>query len=584
MAESPDRSASKHDSSDPTVGTRVSAEQAPGTRIEISNLTVQVGDRCLLDDASTVFESSDITLILGCSGVGKSILLRILAGLISPAGETIRYDGSIRFLRHARSDRAADASTSDGRLNSGADHDQASHSEASQQVAVVFQNFALLDELTPLQNVRMAIDHTHRHHQSRNQNLRSNRTEVPNAAELLQELGVPTDRPTAVLSGGQRQRLAIARAIATNADVILYDEPTSGLDVRTARHVAQLIQQTQQRHQRTSIIVTHDYESLQKIAGRIILFDHLARTLTDIPRSEWHRLGELLGDPPPVTTAKAADPPSFGKVAITVLKRIATATGQTIEELALLPWALLPLWRSVRWGLRYTRHYLTLVAGPSACAYIAVSGMIIGFVAQDFIFRYLPFRQFTEPLLTENLLHATGFSLFRFLVPILSTILISARSGAAVAADVGSKVYGNQLDAMKTIGVVPERILRTPILYAFLIGTPLLSLLSYAVASVTAASAFLLTHQDAGIAFWDAHFHRYLKQSDSFFYEGTDWLILKLLTCGVGIALISWRCGISPKQSGPDISRGVTQTILWATLFTLAVHFAFSLLEFQAPT
>ncbi len=210
--------------------------------------------------------------------------------------------------------------------------------------------------------------------------------------------------------------------------------------------------------------------------------------------------------------------------------------------------------------------------------------MIIGFVAQDFIFRYLPFRQYTEPLLIENLLHATGFSLYRFLVPILCTILIAARSGAAVAADVGSKVYGNQFDAMKTIGMDPWRSVRTPILYAFLIGTPFLTFLSYGVASVTSAVAFLATHAEEGIAFWDAHFHKELRLPATMFYKGTGWLIAKLLTCAVGIALISWKCGASPKQSAPDISKGVTQTILWSTLFTLMTHFVFSLLEFKAPT
>ncbi|MCP4507028.1 MAG: sulfate ABC transporter ATP-binding protein, partial [Fuerstiella sp.] len=161
--------------------------------------------------------------------------------------------------------------------------------------------------------------------------------------------------------------------------------------------------------------------------------------------------------------------------------------------------------------------------------------------------------------------------------------LIAARSGAAVAADVGSKVYGNQLDAMKTIGMDPLRSVRTPILYAFLVGTPLLTFLSYGVASVTSAVAFLSTHAREGVAFWDAHFHRELRLPASVFYKGTGWLVAKLLTCAVGIAMISWKCGASPKQSAPEISLGVTRTILWSTLFTLMVHFVFSFFEFKAP-
>lgn len=533
-----------------------------GTRIEIRSLDVHAGGRDLIRNTSADFAAGKVTLILGCSGVGKSILVRILAGLIESEHRTIKYSGRIRFV-------AADG-TEWGPGDSG-------HS-----VAVVFQSFALLDELSPLQNVRIALDHSCA---APTAGSGSRYIGDAGATSLLSELRVPTDRPTAVLSGGQKQRLAIARAIGMSSDVILYDEPTSGLDVRTASQVADLIRETQQRHQRTSVIVTHDYETLSRIADHIIVLDHHQQRLTEIPRSEWHRLAESMGDPP---LAEAAAHPDrgirdlAGRFGRTVNDAI-LATGQFAEETLLLPWSLLPIWRSIPWGLRSTWHYLKLVSGWSACIYIAVSGMIIGFVAQDFIFRYLPFRQITEPLLTENLLHATGFSLFRFLVPILSTILISARSGAAVAADVGSKVYGNQIDAMRTIGMNPERSLRTPILYAFLIGTPLLTMISYFVASVTAAFAFLLTHPRLGIAFWDAHFHRYLIQPDQFFYQGSGWLLVKLLVCGAGIAMISWRCGIGPKLSGTEISRGVTRTILWATLFTLAVHFVFSLLEFKAP-
>ena len=525
------------------------------TQITIRNLTVTAGGRELLREASVVFHPGEITLLLGCSGVGKSVLLRILAGLIeSDKTSAIQYCGDVQFQ------------DSQGKLRSVRHEDH--------PVAVVFQSFALLDELSPLQNVRIAMDHSMKASAEDRQKL---------ALQLLGELGVPSDRPTAVLSGGQRQRLAIARAIGMQTDVILYDEPTSGLDVNTADQVADLIRETHQKHQRTSVIVTHDYESLSRIADRIVLLDHHQRLLVELPKSEWPRAAEILGAPPSV--AQSAMPlirKSITAVVVTAIANGLASSGQAVEDAVRLPWSVLPLWRSVVWGLRSTWHYLKLVAGPSACIYIAVSGMIIGYVAQDFIFRYLPFRQITEPLLTENLLHATGFSLYRFLVPILSTILIAARSGAAVAADVGSKVYGNQIDAMKTIGMNPERSLRTPILYAFLLGTPLLTGLSYAVASVTAAFAFLLTHADLGIAFWDAHFHQALIQPGSPWYKGTDWLMAKLLTCGVGIAMISWRCGISPKQSGPDISHGVTRTILWSTLFVLTVHFVFSLLEFQA--
>ena len=532
-------------SSDPAAG----SGSLRGTRVEVTNLTVSAGDRTLLQDTSVTFPAGELILLLGWSGVGKSVLLRILAGLIDSSHTGIRYSGKIDFVTSSGSHRA--------------EHD------TSHPVAVVFQNFALLDELTPLQNVQIGLDH------SRTQNALS----PSRASDLLAELRVPTDRPTSVLSGGQQQRLAIARAIATETDVVLYDEPTSGLDARTAQQVTDVIRETQQRHQRTSILITHDFETLRRIADRIILLDHTHQKLVELVREDWDKLPEVLGPPPDISTVR--QPQSWRRVVSAAVAKALAVTGSFAEELVLLPVSLLPLWRSVRWGLRYTFYYLLLVAGPSACIYISVAGLILGFVAQDFVFRYLPFRQFTEPLLSENLLHATGFSLYRFLVPILATILIAARSGAAVASDVGSKIYGNQFDAMRTLGIDPVRTLRTPVLYAFLIGTPFLALLSYAMSAVAASFAFLLTHAELGIGFWDAHFHKELIQPTGIFYKGSGWLIVKLLTCGLGVAMISWRCAVTPKLSGSEISIGVTRTILWATLFVLFVHFGYSLFEFR---
>lgn len=529
-----------------------------GTGIRLSGFSLSAGGRPLLTDAGAEFPAGQVSLIVGCSGVGKSLLLKILAGLIDADHDAIRWQGAIAGSTNSRADN--DSATEPQPLN-------------TSSIAVVFQNYALLDELSPVENVEIAIDHSSASTGSRNEVRQK-------ASRLLDQLGVPTDRPTSVLSGGQQQRLAIARAIAMDTDVILFDEPTSGLDGRTAAKVADLIHTTQQQFQRTAVIVTHDFESLQSIADQIFVLDHQSLALRKVPTDEWNQLSAIIGEPPAVDT-DGPEPPGRTAVLRQQIAGFLARSGQGVEEVLSLPWSLLPLWTSVRWGLRSTLHYLRLVAGPSACVYIMIAGVIIGFVSQDFIFRYLPFRQYTEPLLIENLLHATGFSLYRFLIPILCTILVAARSGAAVSADVGSKVYGSQIDAMKTIGMNPRRSLRTPILYAFLIGTPVLTMLSYVAASVTAALVFLTTHAEQGIAFWDAHFHKELRDPGSMLYHGTDWLIAKLLCCAVSIAMIAWNCGSAPKQSAPEISNGVTRTILWSTLLVLLVHFVFSLMEFK---
>ena len=542
-----DQSAEKADQSAESAMVERLAHVPSGVTLLLRDFSVTAGGRVLLQRATAEFPAGQLTLILGCSGVGKSVLLRILAGLIDARHASIQYSGDILF-------RGAGSGGED--FNTG-----------RPAVSVVFQQFALFDELSPLANVRIALDHAGSGDRGR-------------AEEFLSRLQVPLDRPVAVLSGGQQQRLAIARAVAPGHPVIFYDEPTSGLDVATATDVADLIRETHTQFRRTSIVVTHDYASLSRIADRILLLNHRTKQLEEVSRSDWGRLGELTGRPPEApATVSAASP---GSRMMGFLRRQAEASGQFVEDLLVLPVVLLPRWKSPRWGLCYARYYLLLVAGPSACLYIAAASAILGYVAQDFVFRYLPFRQFSEPLLVENLLHATGFSLFRFLVPILATLLIAARSGAAVAADIGSRTWGNRLDALRSIGANPDRLLRTPVLYAFLIGTPLLSLLGYFIAAFSAGFAFLLTHPELGLAFWDSHFHKELLSQTGRLYNGSGWLAAKLLACAAGIAVISWRQGAGPKLSTEDISRGVTRTILWSTLFVLTVHFLFSFYEFEA--
>ena len=246
-----------------------------------------------------------------------------------------------------------------------------------------------------------------------------------------------------------------------------------------------------------------------------------------------------------------------------------------------LPWRLLPVWKSPRWGFRFFLHYLRAVAGPSAWLYIAIAGAIIGFVSTYFTFRFLPNANYTKPLLIEDLLRSMGFALYRILVPILVTILIAARCGAAVASDVGGKRYGRQMDALRTLGVRPRRYLLTGILYAFLIGTPWLLAIGYAASALTSLVVFTATHPHRGPWFWQLYFHRELIMPGHWLYAGTYWLCAKTTACAAGIALIAYGRGAAPKDSSRAVSRGVTSTILWSTLYVLFVHFVFAFLEFR---
>jgi ABC-type transporter Mla maintaining outer membrane lipid asymmetry permease subunit MlaE len=261
--------------------------------------------------------------------------------------------------------------------------------------------------------------------------------------------------------------------------------------------------------------------------------------------------------------------------------RFFAATTAVAERAVPAPLRLVPAWRSPRWGLRFLGHYLRLVAGPSAWLYLAVSGLIVGFVTTDFTFRYLPYTQYTKPLLIEELLRSVGFALYRIFIPLLCTLLVAARCGAAVASDVGGKSYGQQIDALRSFGAKPQSYLLTPILYAFLIGTPVLNAIAYWAASWISVVAFTATHPDRGPDFWHLHYHLRLIAPGQWCFLGCWWLLAKLLLCALGTGLIAYHQGVRPKYSSRDVSFGITSTILWATLYVLTIHLLFALVEFQ---
>jgi ABC-type transporter Mla maintaining outer membrane lipid asymmetry ATPase subunit MlaF/ABC-type transporter Mla maintaining outer membrane lipid asymmetry permease subunit MlaE len=535
----------------PTTGSTTTATQVD---VVIHDLTVQAGTRILLQDTSAIFAGGKITLLVGRSGVGKSTLLKIIADLLDPLEEGIRVQGQVQR-------RGTDGQPL----------------RRASSVGVVFQDHALFDELSPLQNVRLAQAH---------RAAASGPNPLLEPVRLLEELGVPTDVPTRALSGGQRQRLAIARTLAYDPDVMLYDEPTAGLDSATAAEVTRVIAATHAKHPCTSIVVTHDYESLAQIADAIYLIDPRTCTLQAVPRDEWSQLHKLLEQSGAGTDELLqADTSRVPRVVRRVgrgVERFLHETSRMVESCLQVPWRLVPAWKSPRWGLRFLGHYLRAVASPSAWLYIAISGAIIGFVSTYFTFRFLPSANYTKPLVIEDLLRSMGFALYRILVPILATILIAARCGAAVASDVGGKRYGRQIDALRTLGVEPRRYLLTGILYAFLLGTPWLLTIGYLAAALTSLIVFTATHIDRGPWFWQLHFHRELIVPDRWFYAGTGWLLAKTTVCAAGIALIAYARGARPKDSSSAVSQGVTSTILWATLYVLAVHFAFAFFEFES--
>ncbi len=547
-----------------------STEPSAPKSLHLNHLKIKAGDRELLAETDLTITAGKITVIVGGSGAGKSVLLRTLAGLLPNNGPVIKWDGKIEsgHVSQTTSAPEVDPESNSDKDNQGTTSAAETIPTIQPRIGIVFQQFALFDELSPTENVQFALDH-------RNDRTR---TSGQSARQWLEELGVPAKTPVAALSGGQKQRLAIARTLAANPDIILYDEPTSGLDAASGGKVAELIRHTHDTYHRTSIIVTHDYETLIPIADEVLLLDSETHLLVPVPRQDWPQIPTRMR--PVQLSETPSSPPTLAQQSTSKLDAFLRQTGSTVVAAVRLPYDLLPLFPRPRWGLRFFAHYLRLVGGVSAWIYLILAGLIVGFTGTYFTFRFLPFRLYTQPLLIDELLSSIGFALYRILVPVLATILIAARCGAAVAADVGVKQYGGQIDAMRTLGVKPRLYLLIPIVLAFMLATPILEWMAFTSARFISMLSFTATHPNVGPFFWEQHFYRNLLTSDGGWPQGWGWVMLKNLACGIGTGAIGFYRGLAPKQSASDVSDAITSTVLWTTLYVLLVHFIIALIEF----
>jgi len=181
--------------------------------------------------------------VVGGSGVGKSVMLKMLIGLLKPDAGSVRFDG------------AEVTAMSERQL-----------SKLRQRIAMLFQAGALFDSMTVGENVAYGLEE----HFRETMTVNDRRDRVQWALDLVGLPGIQ-DMDPADLSGGMRKRVALARSIAVQPEVVLYDEPTTGLDPINTARVNNLIMGLQRRLSITSIVVTHDMKSAFQISDRIAM-------------------------------------------------------------------------------------------------------------------------------------------------------------------------------------------------------------------------------------------------------------------------------------------------------------------------
>lgn len=216
--------------------------------IEIKNISKTFGDKLVLDNINGRFDDSDTSLIIGQSGHGKSVLLKCLVGLIQPDTGSVLYDGRDFISGDTETKRAI-----------------------RREIGMLFQGNALFDSKNVEENVMFPMDmltDTPRDEKLDRVNFCLQRVGLENAAKRM-----PSE-----ISGGMQKRVGIARAIVLNPRYLFCDEPNSGLDPLTALKIDELIAEITDEYNITTIVVTHDMNSVMTI-GEFIMYLHQGKKL-----------------------------------------------------------------------------------------------------------------------------------------------------------------------------------------------------------------------------------------------------------------------------------------------------------------
>jgi phospholipid/cholesterol/gamma-HCH transport system ATP-binding protein len=238
--------------------------------IRLDQVEVHFGRQEVLRGINMTIPRGQTLAVIGESGCGKTVLLKTIIGLLRPSGGEVHFDGrNLGTLGERELTRE--------RIRFG----------------FLFQQAALFDSMTIAQNVAFPL----RQHSAKSAE------EIRGIVMArLAEVGLPeqiVSKKPAELSGGMRKRVGLARALALEPEVMLYDEPTTGLDPIMSDVINELILSTRRQHPVTSIVVTHDMRTAQKVADRVVMLYPLTRLAAHDP--------QILYDGPPERIEQADD-------------------------------------------------------------------------------------------------------------------------------------------------------------------------------------------------------------------------------------------------------------------------------------
>jgi ABC-type multidrug transport system ATPase subunit/ABC-type transporter Mla maintaining outer membrane lipid asymmetry permease subunit MlaE len=473
-------------------------------------------EEILLQGCDLEVPAGGFYLLCGRSGSGKSTLLHLITGLLDPREARPRTSGELRVL----------GTRTCGQPAPGAAH--------RSRVSAVLQDEGLLDDLSPRQNVELALEAAGR--------------STKLAVGLLSLAGL-SDPPidVAALSGGMRKRTAVARALAAEPDLFLFDEPTAGLDPKAARDIALLLRETHGREgKRTTIVISHDVEAFAGMLDGVLVLDAEDRSLRLQSPDE-----EIPEQEAPVRWTK---PAPFEDPAVSGARRLLLEVGALAESFVEACLRLPPSFPRLALGS-------VLHTTVESVLFVSMAAFLAGALAVYFTLENSPLSgAFVDELLT-----GAGKVLVVVVIPLVAGFFFTARMAAGAAARLGNMKRHNSVAALQLMGVRPSEYLLTPLVWAFSVALPIVSLAAIAFASLSAALMAWVVEAVSARRFCSNYFLEVSAQD-------LRVVLLKAAVSGFLVAVFTYHLAMSPKRSGRDVGSAVNLSIVIGMLTVLVVH------------
>jgi len=488
--------------------------------LSAAGLTIeQPNGEALLRDASLELYPGEVVLLVGAVGSGKSTLLRLLSGLIQNGRSGWKISGSV-------------ATASGGTID-------LAHVPCPAG-ALVFQDDALFDDLTVRENVDIAASHA------------PTRSAVAETLVGALTRGIPTEGVVSARSGGQRQLVAIARTVVADPPLLLFDEPNSGLDAGRVVRLAGILEVIKREARRPLLITAHHVEHLLPIADRVVFLDQSTHSLVPLEKDAAAIDARLRES----GLAYSAGAPA------------AAAPGVMRRAPAFWQW-------------RFFREYMwTLCFSPEALLYMALGGLLIGFVTTWFALRHFPLSSYLTPLFHQELLASIGVVQFRILIPLMTAVLLASRSGAIIAADLGHRVYSHQVDAMRSLRIPHRLYLGANIVAAALLASLFSVVFMFAISSWVSLMTWTRIFPSESSSFWRDNFFRAILRFNDPVPAGLGWVLAKTTLAALAVGAVSIPLGLARKASVLDLNRAIALAVVATVALVLTIHTAIAFLEF----